>query len=170
MFGLSPLGIIHTVISLVAIVAGVWSLFRYKEILFEGVLAKVYLITTTIPALTSLFIFNFNGKFGFGHMLAILTLLAVTAGTLVAVTGFFGRWTRLLQALFFTSTMLFHIVPGVTESLSRLPLSHPLVNREDPAIFVPIYGCLFLVYFVGLFFQLRWLWPVSAKSSALAPA
>lgn len=166
MFGLSTLGIIHTAISLVAIVCGIRSFVRYKEILLGNPTGRIYLAATTLTALTALGIYNFNGKFGVGHVLAVLTLLAIAAGTLVGVSGIFGRWTRSLQALCFSSTALFHVVPGVTEALTRLPLGHPLVNREDPSVFVPIYGALFLVYFVCLFLQLRWLWVVSVKPAA----
>lgn len=170
MFGLSTLGIIHTVLSLIAIVCGIWSFVRFKEILLETRRGKIYLITTMLTALTAFGIFNFNGKFGVGHGLAVLTVLAITAGTIVAVTGMFGRWTRCLQALFYSTTMLFHVVPGITETLTRLPLGHPLVNREEPSVLVPIYGALFLVYFVCLFVQLRWLWVASAKPAPTVPA
>ncbi len=170
MFGLTTLGIIHTVLSLIAMPCGIWSLVRLKQILLENLPGKIYLVTTALTALTAFGLFNFNGKFGLGHGLAVLTLLAITAGTIVSVTGMFGRWTRFLQALFFSTTMLFHVVPGITEALTRLPLGHPLVNREDPSIFVPIYAVLFLVYFVLLFIQLRWLWKTSVKPAARGAA
>lgn len=166
MFGLSALGIVHTVLSLIAMACGIWSLVRRKEILLENLPGKIYLITTALTALSAFGLFNFNGKFGVGHGLTVLTLLAIAAGTMVAVTGIFGRWTRLLQALFYSTTLLFHVVPGITETLTRLPLGHPLVNREEPAILGPIYGVLFLLYFTLLFIQLRWLWKASVKPTA----
>jgi len=170
MFGLIPLGIAHTLISLVAIVSGIWSLIRYKEIVFQSRLGKIYLLTTAITALTAFGIFEATGKAGVGHGLAVLTLLAIAGGTLVAVTDIFGRWSRLLQALCFSSTILFHLVPGVTEALTRLPLGHPLVNREQPAIFIPIYAAMFLVYFIAIGVQLRWIWIHSIRKPVRAQA
>lgn len=161
MFGLTYLGIAHTLISLIAIGSGLRSLIRSKEFLLPHLSTKIYLVTTTLTAITALGIYEHTGKFGLGHMLAVLTLAAVAGGTLVAVTDLFGRWSRCLQALCYSSTLLFHVVPAVTEATIRLPPGNTLASRFGEEILIPVFGVIFLFYFVLMGIQLRWLWKIS---------
>ena len=62
-----------------------------------------------------------------------------------------------MQALAYSSTVFFHAIPGVTESLTRLPLGAPLLASAEAPIFQPIYGAFFLAFLVGAWFQFRWL-------------
>lgn len=156
MFGLTTLGLVHTLISLIAIVAGVWALARHREISPREPLGRAYLVCTLLAAATALGIFR-HGSFGPPHGLAILTLLALAVGTVAALTGFFGRWSRYVQAIAYTATFLFHMIPGFTESLTRLPPGQPLLAGPEAPEFKPIYGTLLLVFIVGLTLQLRWL-------------
>ena len=156
MFGLTPLGIAHTAISLVAIVSGIWALARHGQISPREPLGRTYLVCTLLAAATALGIFR-HGSFGPPHGLAILTLLALAVGSVAAFTGVFGGWSRYVQAMAYSATFLFHMIPGFTESLTRLPPSQPLLPGPDAPAFGPIYGVLLLVFVVGLVLQLRWL-------------
>jgi uncharacterized membrane protein len=169
MFGLTPLGIVHTAISLVAVVAGFWALARDKEISAHNTLGRTYLVTTLITAATGLGIFQ-HGGFGPPHALSILTLLALAVGTVAAFTGAFGGWSRYVQAIGFSATMLFHMIPGFTESLTRLPPGQPLLPNAEAPELKPIAGVLLLLFVVGLGFQLRWLRSRLAKPNAAAMA
>lgn len=156
MFGLTTLGLIHTAISLVAVVCGFWVLARDREITVQTPLGRTYLITTLLTALTGLGIFQ-HGGFGPPHVLAILTLLALAVGYAAAVTGVLGRRSRYLQAVCFSATLLFHMIPGFTETLTRLPATQAsFPNAEAPAL-RPILGAVLLVFVIGLVLQLRWL-------------
>ena len=117
MLGLTTLGVIHTAISLVAVVCGFWALARYKEITTQSSLGRTYLVTTLLTALTGLGIFQ-HGGFGPPHALAILTLLALVVGFAASVTGALGRRARYLQAVCYSATMLFHMIPGFTAVVS----------------------------------------------------
>ena len=155
MLGLTPLGVIHTAISLVAVVSGFWALARDREIRLNP-LGKVYLVATLLTAATGLGIFQ-HGGFGPPHALSILTLFAVALGSVAAISAPFGRASRYIQAISYSITMLFHMIPGFTETLTRLPPSAPLVASAEAPIFQAIYGVLFLIFLVGLAFQLHWL-------------
>ena len=50
MGGLTPLGVIHTLFSLVAIVSGIVSLMQSKEISAKSRAGQTYLVTTLITA------------------------------------------------------------------------------------------------------------------------
>lgn len=169
MLGLTTLGIIHTAISLVAVGSGIWALVRHKEILVHEPLGRTYLLTTLLTALTGLGIFQ-HGGFGPPHVLAILTLLALAVGTVAALTSTFGRWSRYVQAIAYSTTVFFHTIPGFTETLTRLPAGNPVLPNAEAPQFGPIYGVLFLLFVVGLVLQLRWLRRGAAKPLPLQPA
>ncbi len=162
MLGLTTLGIIHSAISLVAVISGFWALGRYKEISTTNALGRTYLITTALTALTGLGIFQ-HGGFGPPHALSILTLLGLLLGTAAALTPTFGRWSRYVQAVGYSTTMLFQLIPGFTETLTRLPPGQPVLPNAEAPAFGPIYLALLLLFLVGLGFQIHWLRAAAAN-------
>ncbi len=58
------------------------------------------------------------------------------------------------------------MIPTVTETLTRVPPSAPWVASPEAAIFPPLYSVLFVLYVVGVFFQLRQLRPARAAATA----
>jgi len=156
MLGLTVLGAIHTAISLVAIIAGFWTLARDKEIVPANRLGQLYLVTTALTAATGLMIFE-HGGFRIGHAFAVLTLAVVAIGTVAAASPLFGRASRYVQAAFYSSTMLIHLITGSAETLTRLPPGAPLVTAANASVFKDIIGALILVFLAGLTLQLRWL-------------
>lgn len=168
MLGLTTLGVIHTAISLVALATGAWVLVRDKQFTVQGTLPRTYLATTALTALTGLFIFQ-HGGFGPPHVLSLLTLLALAFG-MAASRGVFGRVSRYVQAVSFSITALFHMIPGFTETLTRLPLGHPVLPSAEAPEFQTIYGTLFLLFVVGLVLQLRWLRSQAEVSPAAGAA
>lgn len=163
MFGLTTLGVIHTAISLVAVVCGYWAMARDKQVVAGNTLGRTYLLTTALTAISGLFIFQ-HGGFGPPHVLSILTLLALAVGCVAAYSGTFGGASRYVQAAAFTTTLFFHMIPGFTETLTRLPLAKPVLPNADAPELKAITGVLLLIYLVGLVLQLRWL--RGQKSSA----
>jgi len=154
--GLTLLGVFHTAFALVALICGFIALVQYREISPRNRSGLGYILTTAVTAATSLGIYQ-HGGFGFQHVLAIFTLAGLAMGTLAALTGFFGVSSRTIQAISFSTTILLHLIPGVTEMLTRLPPGHPLVTSYSaPALRVAL--LLLLVGFVvGLTLQIRWL-------------
>ena len=162
MFGLTPLGVFHTAISLVALISGFSAFARDKEIVPQNRLGQLYLAATTLTAATGLMIFQ-HGGLRIGHQFAILTLVVIAIGTLAAMTGMFGRASRYVQATCFSSTMLLHMITGTAETVTRLPPGAPLVTAANAYIFPYIIWSLVLLFLIGLAFQIRWLW-VSRRS------
>lgn len=168
-YGLTTLGVIHTLISLVAVVCGYWAMARDRQVVPGNTLGRTYLVSTALTAITGLFIFQ-HGGFGPPHVLSILTLLALAVGCIAAYGGVFGRWSRYVQAAAFTTTLFFHMVPGFTETLTRLPLSKPLLPNAEAPELKAITGVLLLIYLAGLALQLRWLRGQSGTPLTVAPA
>lgn len=156
MFGLTTLGVFHTVISLVALVCGIWVLARDKEISAKNGLGQIYLVGTFISAATGLFIFQ-RGGFGPPHVFSILTLLALAVGTVAATSGLFGAASRYIQAISYSSTIFFHLVPGIVETTTRLPRGAPLVASPEAPVLQGAILVLLVLLIIGLTLQLRWL-------------
>jgi uncharacterized membrane protein len=156
MAALTTLGTVHTAISLVALASGVYTLARDKQFTLAAGASRLYLVTTLLTATTGLGIFQ-HGGFGPPHVLSLLTLLALAVGWLAAARRPFGAASRWLQLLAFSSTFLFHLIPGFTETLTRLPVGAPVLPSAEAPEFKTIYGVLFLLFGVGLVLQARWL-------------
>ena len=87
----------------------------------------------------------------------VLTLLALAVGTLAATLKPFGKFSRYLQALSYSATLLFHSIPAVTDAMMRLPVSDPfLTSLEDPILKGSYLGLLIL-FVIGVGLQLRWI-------------
>lgn len=162
MLGLTALGVIHTAVSLIAVASGFWALARTREISARDPLGQTYLIATLLTALTGLGIFQ-HGGFRAPHEMSLYTLLALALGTVAALTGLFGRWSRYVQAIGYSATMFFHMIAGFTEALTRLPPGQPLLPNMSAPAFGPIYLTLLLLFLVGLVVQLLWLRGQAAK-------
>ena len=91
-----------------------------------------------------------------------MTLAALAVGTVAATMKLFGKFSRYVQALSYSATLLFHCVPAVTDGLLRLPAGDPvLTSIEDPILKLCYLGLLVL-FLVGASFQLRWIYRQSA--------
>jgi uncharacterized membrane protein len=154
-FGLTSLGVFHTLISLVALLAGAVALIRDKKILWDNQIGKVYVITTLIVSLTGFGIFQ-HGGFGKPHALGILTLIALAVAFAAGRKAkTFGAFSPYLETVSYSLTFFFHIVPAITETATRLPLDAPLASGpEDPNIQMAIGVCLILFLF-GAALQVR---------------
>lgn len=154
MFGLTTLGLLHTAVSLIAVAAAVIALFKYKEISWNNSVGKTYVITTAITCLTGFGIFQ-HGGFGKAHMLGIITLLVLTGAVLAERIAWFGRLARYVAVIGYSATVLFHMIPAVTETSTRLPLGHPLLaSAEDPALQTAT-AVLLLLFLAGATLQIR---------------
>jgi hypothetical protein len=67
-----------------------------------------------------------HGGFGKPRALGIITLLALAIAALEEQTALFGRLARYVAVIGYSATVLFHMIPAVTEASTRLPLGHPL--------------------------------------------
>jgi hypothetical protein len=131
-------GWFHTIIGITALVSGVTALVKYKLISLEQSSGKIYLVCTFITAATALFIFH-QGGFNPAHVLA---------------KQLFGKLSPYLQALSFSATFLFHMIPAITDGLMRLPTDAPIVtNIEDPLL-SGFYLAFLVIYMVGVICQI----------------
>lgn len=153
MLGLTSLGIVHTAISLVAVAAGIVAFVRHGQINLRSRAGKTYVITTVLTCLTGFGIFQ-HGGFGKPHVLGIVTLLVLLLAWGAGQRGWFGRAAPYVEAVLYSLTFFFHMIPGFTESLTRLPVGNPwAANDADPKL-QALVGAAFLVFLLGAAWQI----------------
>lgn len=134
MLGLTPLGILHTGISLVAVATGLRCLIRDKAISMRTLAGRVYVGATVATCITALGIFQ-HGGFGKPHALAILTLITLTLAVLAERQRVFRTLSCYVEVVAYSATFLFHMVPALTETFTRLPAGAPVFSSpDDPAL------------------------------------
>lgn len=154
MFGLTTLGAIHTAISLVALAAGIVSIVRFGEIAAGRTVGRVYVWATVLTCLTGFGIFQ-RGGFGAPHMLGIVTLVVLGIAALADSGRLFGGWSPYVATVAFSTTLFFHMIPGLTETFTRLPAGAPLfTSPEDPALQRTV-GVFFVLLVIGCILQVR---------------
>jgi uncharacterized membrane protein len=152
MLSLTPLGTIHTAISLIALVAGFVALARYREISTHTRSGLVFVGGTVLSCLTGLVIFQ-HGGFGNPHILAIVTLVVLGVALLAEYSAAFGRAARYVWTVSYSLAFFFHFIPRTVETLTRLPAGAPfLANPDDPKA-QPIVGAFFVLFLIGATLQ-----------------
>jgi uncharacterized membrane protein len=154
MLGLTPLGTVHTTISLIAVVAGLIALVRDKEITLKNLVGKIYVTTTVITCLTGFGIFQ-HGGLGKPHVLGIITLAVLGVACMAETSRLFGDASPYVATIGYSATFFFHMIPGITETSTRLPLGAPLAaNPDEPALQAAV-GVMFIVFLIGATLQVR---------------
>jgi hypothetical protein len=152
MFGLTGLGIVHTLFSLVAVFTGAGSLIARREIVLTSRPGKIYVWATVVTCLTGFGIFQ-HGGFGVPHVLGILTLLVL--GIAAAADKLLnGSWSRYVGTAAMTTSYFFHWIPGIVETTTRVPLSRPLIASRDAPELQMMIGAAFVLYLIGMSLQL----------------
>ncbi len=149
-------GWFHTVLGALSIGAGVYSLARYRVIRASNRSGALFLLCTLVTALSALTIFQ-NGGFNIAHLLAIMTLLAVAVGWAAERYRLGGRYAPYLQAMSYSATFLFHMIPAITDGLRRLPIGDPVVSEINDPLLLGFYQAFLVSYLVGVALQWRWL-------------
>jgi len=130
---ISLLGTVHTAVSLVPVAAGLYGFVRYRAIEPAARSGRVYLAGLALSVLTS-FGLSSTGGFNPGHALGILALLAAFGSLLVCRLPFLGRLRPYLAMFGLSFSFFLTLVPGITETLTRLPAASPLADGPESAL------------------------------------
>ena len=154
MFGITPFGMFHTVISLVSLGLGLFHLVQLRDIRWRTHLGKSYAAWTLASAVTGLFIVR-HGGFNEAHALGIVTILAIGAAIVIERKAMPGSRRDAIAALVFSLTVFFHFIPGFNETLVRVPVGAPYITGPDDPKLKALVGGTFLVFLVIAALQLR---------------
>ena len=117
---------------------------------------RLYVYVTLLVAGSALGIYN-QGGFGIAHVLAVLTLIAIAGGFVMEKTKLFRSFSKYLQALAYTSTLLFHMIPAITDFLRRLPVGDPFIDSFEDPLLVNFHLAFLLIFVIGIITQIFWL-------------
>jgi hypothetical protein len=132
---LSPLGVVHTLISLAPLVTGLYAFARFHRIDPAAPSGKLYLAGLALSVFTAFGLSSTEGV-NPGHVLGVLALLAAFGGALlVPRLAFLGRLGAHLQTFGLSFSFFLLLVPGINETLTRVPMARPLATGpEDPLV------------------------------------
>ena len=153
-FRLTPLGLFHTLVSLVAVVTAFMALYKDGKISPRTPIGRAYLVSLWITTLTGFPIFR-HGSIGPPHIVGAITVVVLLLAALAGKTGAFGRASAFVETVGYSTSVLLLMIPTVTETLTRVPPSMPWVASPEAPIFPVLYSVLLVLFLVGLSWQLR---------------
>ena len=136
--------------------SGFYTLIKYRVVTLAHRSGKLYVLLTLIVAGTALGIYN-QGGFGIAHNLAVLTLVALAGGVVMEKTRLFGSLSKYCQALGYSSTLLFHMIPAITDFLRRLPVGDPFIDTLEDPLLRQFHLAFLAIFVVGIIAQVLWL-------------
>lgn len=149
---LTTLGIIHTAISILALLAAFYALFRDGRIDPANGRGKWYIWLTVITCLTAFPIMNKTGHPTAGHYVGIIILILLIPG--VYANKIFGNFAPYCQAVIMTTTLLLSLIPALVETFTRLPQHHPLAASPNDPVIQKGMVVLLVLYVILIAYQL----------------
>ena len=149
---ISLIGWIHTILGTLAILVALFIIVTQGYIKSTNNLGKFYIIATLITASTALMLYK-NGGFNLAHILAVLTIVAIFLGISSEKYNIFVL-SKYVQAMSYTGSILFHLIPGIAEVNKRLPINNPMgLSVLDP---INIRYYLIFTVIIGLTIMIQW--------------
>ena len=112
-----------------------------------------YLTVTVVVGGSALVFYN-QGAFGIAHYLAVLTPAAALGGFVLERLNLFGRFSVYFQAITYSATILFHMIPAITDFLRRLPVGDPFIDTFDLAVLEGFHFTFLGLYVLGVAAQI----------------
>lgn len=150
MFGISPLGWLHTLGSLPAIPVAAYMLATSGRIVPKSAAGIVYFVAMVVGALTVLLVAHQKVS----YVIAAVTLFLLLLGYGVAQISGRGRVLHYVELISLTITVFLLMVPTVSETLRRVPDGHPLVTDLKSPLLLGAQGALFVALLVGIALQI----------------
>jgi hypothetical protein len=150
MFGISPLGWLHTLGSLPAIPLALIMFVRYGRIEPRKAAGVGYFVFMLIGAATVFLFAHQPASYG----IAIATIFLLVAGYGVAKLKFLGRSAIYIETICLSLTAFLLMVPTVSETLRRVPNGHPFVTDLKSPLLLGAQAGLLVMLIIGLTAQI----------------
>jgi uncharacterized membrane protein len=152
--GLSPLGIFHTAIGIVAIIAALIVIVQFGKIDLDRLTGKIYFYCTLVTSLTALGIYK-HGGFNAGHVLSIIIVILISAAYFLHSRRKGNNRSRYFENFFLSFSFFLSWLPTINETFTRIPVGHPLAKDiKDPLIGRALFAILIL-FILGSIYQFR---------------
>ncbi|MPS74444.1 MAG: hypothetical protein E2590_15015 [Chryseobacterium sp.] len=152
--GLSILGIFHTFIGIVAIVAAIVGFIKNGKIDLGKITGKVYFYFTLVTSLTALGLSK-HGGFNPGHVFALFIVLMILIAYFLYYKKQESERARFFENFLLSFSFFLSLIPTVNETFTRVPLGHPLAKAPTDPIIGQTLLVLFVLFLVGSVFQFR---------------
>jgi uncharacterized membrane protein len=153
-FHLTPLGLFHTLVSLVAVLFAFLAILREKGVTPKTPIGRIYLWSLLITTITGFPIIQ-HGTIGPPHVVGALTLVVLAVAAVAEWTHLFGSASEYIKTIAYSTTILLLMIPTVTETLTRVPPGAPLVAGPEAPIFKPLYAVLLVMFLDAVTLQVR---------------
>ena len=150
MFGISPLGWIHTLGSLPAIPVAVYMFARYGRIVPRSTAGAIYFVSMLIGAVTVVLIAHAPVSYAIAGLTVLLLLVGYGSGRLPGQS----RAKTYVETISLTLTAFLLMLPTLTETLRRVPDGHPLVTDLKSPLLLGAQGTLFVLLVIGVIAQI----------------
>lgn len=153
MFGISPLGWVHTLGSLPAIPAAAYMLAAHGRIVPRSAAGTIYLVSMLIGAVTVFFVTHMPA----GHVVGALTLLLLAVGYTIGRTPLPARLVAYVETIVLSVTVFLLMLPTVSEILRRVPDGHPFVTDLKSPLLLGAQASILAALVVGVIAQVIYL-------------
>ena len=153
MFGISPLGWIHTLASLPAIPVAFYMFARHGRIVPRSTPGAIYFVCMLIGAATVVLVAHQPISFGIGAVTIVLLLAGYGIERILGS----ARIARYIETVCLSLTAFLLMVPTVSEILRRVPDGHPLVTDLKSPLLLGAQAGLLAILVVGLTAQIIYL-------------
>lgn len=150
--GLSVLGIFHTIIGVIAIVAALVSFVRFGKINLGNITGKIYFYFTIITSLTALGLSK-HGGFNAGHILSLIILILVAVAFYLHNKKPGNNKARYFENFLMSFSFLLSMLPTVNETLTRVPVGHPLAKDINDPLIGKTLLIIFMIFVIGSVYQ-----------------
>ena len=151
---LSAIGIIHTIIGIIAHGLAITALVKTGQIAPKSFLGKWYIYLTLAASFSSFAVMK-TGHLSPSHFLTVLILIILPVAIFARSIKLFGRKGEAVQVVGMTATLYLSFIPTIVETLTRVPVGNPLAASQEAPVIIGLLGVLTLVFGVLVFFQLR---------------
>jgi len=154
MFGISPLGWVHTLGSLPAIPLALYMFVRYGRIVPRSLPGTIYFVSMLIGAATVFLVAHQPVSYVIGALTIVLLLVGYGVGR---GSQRFGRAGAYIETICLSVTAFLLMLPTITETLRRVPDGHPLVTSLNAPLLVGAQATLLVALIVGVAAQVIYL-------------
>lgn len=153
MFGITPLGWIHTLGSLPAIPIAMYMFLRHGRIVPHSTLGRTYLASMMIGACT-IFIVSTKPE---AYAAAVVTIIFLVVGYSVRWLSRLGRAVIYIETVCLSVSAFLLMVPSVSETLRRVPNGHPIASDPKSPVLLGALGILLVTLLLGVGAQIVYL-------------
>lgn len=150
MFGISPLGWLHTLGSLPALPVAIYMFARYGRIVPRSTAGTIYFVSMLVGSLTVFLVARQPESAAIGGV----TLVVLLAGYGIGHVKMLGNAARYLETIFLSLSAFLLMVPAVSETLRRVPDGNPIATDLNSPVLLGAQAALAVMLIAGLTVQM----------------